>query len=85
MIQGQFFCGIPLVAILTAVIVAEIDVLAREAHMGPVTRFYKTLQADDAGKFKDSRNAAYEDLMMLNNLNLALEPKDNGLLPANDL
>ena len=70
-------------AILTGVIIADVNVLAREFESSLFDWTYITLQLHDTGKLEGGGRSSCRRCVVLENLNLTLKVKDESFLPVN--
>ncbi len=84
-IQGQFFSGKLQGAVLTRVIVSQVNILSGKLDLLPFARPNISFQFHNAGELEALTSAA--DLMgvKLQDLYFILQPKNDGLLPIDDL
>ncbi len=71
-------------AILASEVVSNIDIFPAEANGAIAPGAHIGLQAHDTGDLVAVSDRAGKDAVELHDLDLALEPKDNGFLPAHD-
>src|SRR5215471_20343334 len=86
MIEGQLAGGKFVTAVLALVPVACVDVGARKGNVieSPLDPDV-TQQANDRGKLEAERNSSDLSVVHRDDLNLALAPERNGLLPMDNL
>ena len=85
-IERQLVGREPVPAVLTAVLVAGVDVGAREGNVvKPLLYAYIAQQADDRRQLERDRNRAHFAVVDRDDLDLSLAPEGDCLLPVDDL
>ena len=85
-VEGQLRGREHLVAVLTRVVVARVDVRPRERHViEPALDSDEAEEADDGGQLEAERHRPYLAVVDRDHLYLPLAPERNRLLPVNDL
>jgi len=85
-VERQLGRGERLTAVLTAVVVARVDIRAGERDViEPALDFDESEEADDGGQLEADGHRPYLAVVDRNHLDLPLAPERNRLLPVNDL
>ena len=86
MVERELACGEGFAAVLTAVVVARVDVRAGEGNVvESAFDFDVAKQSDDGGQFEADGDAVDLPVVHRDNLDLSLAPQRHRLLPVDDL
>lgn len=84
MVQSEGPRGMLFTAILAGEIVANINVFTGEPHHSIVARSHIGFQTHDARKLKGGQCRSCKDIVVFDDFDLTLKPKNHRLLPADD-
>lgn len=81
MVQGQMPVRKPFATVLTSEVVSNIDVFPAESHSSQASGADIVFEAHYRGHLKASPNASDKDIVVFDDFNLILKPKNQGFLP----